>query len=198
MPREPRWDVVMNSAAALFSMNGFAATSVREVAEHSRLTKAGLYYHIREKEDLLFRICEHSISAILDGAHAALESGDTPRRRLSALIRVHTDFFFAHPQNLTVLNRDMGALSARPRAAIMRLERAYLDLIRGVIRDGQAAGEFRTLDPTVASFTLLTVLNHLHTWYDPAGPIAPDELVRQIEKIVFGGLVEQTEDGRTA
>ena len=67
MPREPKWDRVLTSAARLFAEDGFAATSVRAVAERARLTKAGLYYHINEKEDLLFRICEHSIQEILDG-----------------------------------------------------------------------------------------------------------------------------------
>ena len=56
MPREPKWDRVLTSAARLFAEDGFAATSVRAVAERARLTKAGLYYHIKEKEDLLYRI----------------------------------------------------------------------------------------------------------------------------------------------
>ena len=67
LPREPKWDRVLSSAARLFAEDGFAATSVRAVAERARLTKAGLYYHIKEKEDLLFRICERSIQDILEG-----------------------------------------------------------------------------------------------------------------------------------
>lgn len=191
MPREPRWDRVLTSAARLFAEDGFAATSVRAVAERARLTKAGLYYHIKEKEDLLFRICEHSIQEILDGARAALARETEPEARLAALIRNHCGFFFRNPHNLTVLNRDMGALTGAQREAIRALEREYLALIRGVFVRGQTQGRFRTLDPSVAAFALLGVLNTFDRWYDAAGPVKPDALVAQIETILMHGVVAE-------
>jgi TetR/AcrR family transcriptional regulator, cholesterol catabolism regulator len=190
MPREPRWDRVLTSAARLFAEDGFAATSVRAVAERARLTKAGLYYHIKEKEDLLFRICEHSIQAILDGARRALAAEAEPAARLKALIRNHCGFFFRHPHNLTVLNRDMGALTGAQRESIRALEMEYLDLVRDVFRDGQKRGRLRRLDPTVAAFTLLGVLNSFDRWYDPAGPVSPEALVAQVDTIFLNGVAE--------
>jgi len=191
MAREPRWDRVLTSAARLFAEDGFAATSVRAVAERARLTKAGLYYHIKEKEDLLFRICEHSIQTILDGARAALALESDPAARLRALVRNHGGFFFRHPHNLTVLNRDMGALTGAQREAIRSLEKQYLDLVRDVFRDGQKRGRFKKLDPTVAAFTLLGVLNSFDRWYDPAGPVSPDALVEHVETIFLNGVAEE-------
>lgn len=188
MARPARHDQMLDAAAELFARNGFAATSIREVAAKANLTKAGLYYHIREKEDLLARICAFSIETILAGAHQALGEATSPRARLSALIRNHADFFWRHPHNLTVLNRDMGALPPPERERIRMLERAYLDLLRGVIREGQAAGAFRAVDPTVAAFALLTVMNNLYDWYDPGGPVGSDALVDQLETILFDGL----------
>jgi AcrR family transcriptional regulator len=194
VPREPRWDRVLTSAARLFAEDGFAATSVRAVAERARLTKAGLYYHIKEKEDLLFRICEHSIQEILDGARAALARETEPAARLAALIANHCAFFFRHPHNLTVLNRDMGALTGQQREAIRALEMEYLELIREAFRHGQKRGSFRKLDPTVAAFALLGVLNTLDRWYDAAGPVPPAALVEQIEAMLMQGIV--TAEGR--
>ncbi len=188
MPREPRLDAVIGAAAKLFSENGFSATSVREVAAGASITKAGLYYHIREKEDLLQRICERSIKAVLEGAYAALAAESEPRARLAALMRYHVDFFLAHPHNLKVLTREMGALSPGPRARIAELEREYLNLIRGIIGDGQASGVFQDADPSVAAFIILTVMNNLHDWYDPKGDIRPDMLMRQLETILLDGL----------
>jgi len=191
MPREPRWDRVLTSAARLFAEDGFAATSVRAVAERARLTKAGLYYHIKEKEDLLFRICERSIQEILDGARAALVRESDAASRLTALVRNHCGFFFRHPHNLTVLNRDMGALTGAQREAIRALEMEYLELIREVFRLGQKQGRFRKLDPTVAAFGLLGVLNTFDRWYDPAGPVKPEALVEQVETLLMRGVVEE-------
>lgn len=194
---------MIGSAAALFSENGFAATSVREVAERARITKAGLYYHIRGKEDLLFRICDRSIAAVLEGGYAVLESEAAPRARLAGIVRMHLEYFVRHPHNLRVLTREMGALSPEPRARVATLEHEYLDLIRGVIREGQAAGVFAPVDATIAAFTVLTVMNNLFDWYDPKGRIGPDALVGQIEAILFDGIAangRRTKDkgGKTA
>jgi AcrR family transcriptional regulator len=196
MPRVPKWDRVLTSAARLFAEDGFAATSVRAVAERARLTKAGLYYHIREKEDLLFRICEQSMTEILDRARAALKRTEDPAAQVSALIRNHAEFFFRHPHNLTVLNRDMGALSGQQREAIRTLEMAYLDLIRDTVRRGQARQRFRHLDPTVTAFALLGVLNTLDRWYDASGPVKPDALVAQVETILMQGFVADAPPAR--
>jgi AcrR family transcriptional regulator len=186
--RETRWESVLESAAKLFAEKGFAATSVREIAAAAGLTKAGLYYHIDEKGDLLRELCEHSITEILAGVREAVDEVDDTLAKLAAVIRVHTDFFIAHPHTLTVLNREMGHLAPEPRRDIVRLERQYLDLIRGLVREGQGRGALRSGDDTVAAYALLSVLNGLDRWYDPQGPVPPSALVRQIKTLFFDGM----------
>jgi AcrR family transcriptional regulator len=189
MPRSTRNGEVLHSAAELFAANGFAGTSVRTVAGRARLTKAGLYYHIRDKEDLLYRICEETIATILVGGRRALTGVTDPRERIAALINNHAEFFRDRPDNLTVLNRDLNSLSVAPRAAIRKLERAYLDLLRSAIVDGRKAGVVRRhLDPTVAAFTLLSALNTLNQWYDPKGRVGHRALVKQITTLLCDGL----------
>jgi len=85
----------------------------------------------------------------------------------------------------------MGALTGAQREAIRTLEMEYLDLVRGVFRDGQKRGRLRKLDPTVAAFTLLGVLNSFDRWYDPAGPVAPNALVEHVETIFLDGVAEE-------
>ena len=188
MARPTKWDDVLDVAARLFAEKGFAATSVREVAEGAALTKAGLYYHIREKEDLLFRICEHTISTILQEAEPAIAASTSAPDRIRAVIAVHLGFFHRHPDNVVVLKGETGQLSAPRRKAIVVLERQYLDLIRKVILDGQRAGTFGNGDATVLAFSLLSMLNGLDAWYDPAGRIAPAELTRQIGDLFLRGV----------
>ena len=189
MPRATRNGEVLHSAAELFAANGFAGTSVRTVADRARLTKAGLYYHIRDKEDLLYRICEETIATILADARRVLAGVTDPRERIAALINNHAEFFRDHPDNLTVLNRDLNSLSVAPRAAIRELERAYLDLLRSAIAEGRTAGVVqRHLDPTVVAFTLLSTLNTLYQCYDPKGRIGHRALVKQITRLLCDGL----------
>jgi TetR/AcrR family transcriptional regulator, cholesterol catabolism regulator len=188
MPRDTRFALVLKNTAKLFSQNGFVATSLREVAAVSRISKAGLYYHIREKEDLLYEICRCSMTELLKLVRERVAASADPVNQLKAIVEAHTDFFRRHPHNLTVLNQQMGFLSRDRRREVARMEREYLDLIRDVIRDGRRQQAFRDVDVTVAAFSLLAVLNTLDGWYHPQGRIKPSALVQQLEVIALFGL----------
>jgi AcrR family transcriptional regulator len=188
MPRATRWDTVLRTAAALFAQNGFAAASVSRLARQAKLSKPGIYYHVRDKEELLFRICEYSMAGILAGARAAVAATDDPLGRLRGLIGAHLTFHRQHPHNLAILFGQMRYLSAARQARVVALEREYLDLVREVIREGQRAGRFRRIDPTVAAFGLFAILNTLDGWYDPHGRIGRDALVVEVERLYLAGL----------
>jgi len=189
MPRPTRWEAVLKTATTLFAANGFGAASVSQVARRARLSKPGLYYHVRDKEELLFRICDHSMAGILGGARAAVAGAADPADQLRGLIRAHTTFHWQHPNNLAILFGQGMYLSAERRRRVAAMEREYFVLVRGVIREGQRRRVFRRVDPTVAAFSLFAMLNTLDGWYDTRGRIRPRDLVVELERLYLEGLV---------
>lgn len=189
MPRPTRWRTVLRTATTLFAANGFAAASVSQVARRARLSKPGLYYHVRDKEELLFRICDYSMSGILAGARAAVAATRDPAEQLRELIRAHTAFHWQHPNNLAILFGQGKYLSAERRRRVAAMEREYLGLVRGVIRQGQRRRRFHRVDPTVAAFSLFAMLNTLDGWYDARGRIRPRQLVAELERLYLDGLM---------
>lgn len=194
MPRPTRWNTVLRTATALFAANGFAAASVSQVARRAHLSKPGLYYHVRDKEELLFRICDHSMTGILAGVRAAVAATADPPAQLRGIIRAHTAFHWRHPNNLAILFEQGKYLSADRRRRVAAMEREYLELVRGVIREGRRRRSFQRVDPTVAAFSLFAMLNTLDGWYDPRGRIRPRALVAGLERLYLEGLVAR--DGR--
>jgi len=189
MPRPTRWEAVLKTATTLFAANGFGGASVNQVARRARLSKPGLYYHVRDKEELLFRICDHSMAGILEGARAAIAAAADPAGQLRGLIRAHTAFHWQHPNNLAILFGQGMYLSAERRRRVAAMEREYFVLVRGVIREGQRRRVFRRVDPTVAAFSLFAMLNTLDGWYDTRGRIRPRDLVVELERLYLDGLV---------
>ncbi|HSL51430.1 MAG TPA: TetR/AcrR family transcriptional regulator [Candidatus Deferrimicrobiaceae bacterium] len=194
MPRPTRWNTVLRTATALFAANGFGAATVSQVARRARLSKPGLYYHVRDKEELLFRICDYSMAGILAGARAAVAAAGDPAEQLRELIRAHTAFHWQHPNNLAILFGQGKYLSAARRRRVAAMERQYLELVRGVIREGQRRRRFRRVDPTVAAFSLFAMLNTLDGWYDVRGRIRPRDLVEEMGRLYLSGLAVR--DGR--
>ncbi|MCC6209775.1 MAG: TetR family transcriptional regulator [Burkholderiales bacterium] len=163
---------------------------MRALAEASGFTKPGIYYHFRGKEELLRAVCAGSIAGILREVERSAAERD-PARRIRTVIRAHVGFFMRHPHRLTVLNREMERLGARSRRAIERLERRYLDTLRRLLERGTRRGAFRRLDPSVAAFLLLTMLNGLDAWYDPRGAVGEEGLVRHIETVFLTGVLRR-------
>ena len=90
--RPPTSDRLLDAAATLFAQKGYAAASTREIAEILGIRKASLYYHIENKEDLLYAICKSSLDQIRREVAAALEKVQDPLERTRTLVsRAHRE-----------------------------------------------------------------------------------------------------------
>ncbi|MBN2303722.1 MAG: TetR/AcrR family transcriptional regulator [Anaerolineae bacterium] len=64
--RENRRDQILEAATRLFMQQGYAATSVREIAEAVGCTEAALYYHFKDgKRALLQAVVEENIPDLI-------------------------------------------------------------------------------------------------------------------------------------
>jgi AcrR family transcriptional regulator len=191
MPRKTRWDKVRRTAAELFATDGFAAASLSRLARLARVSKPGIYYHVRDKEELLFRICEGTMAALLQSVQVALRDAGDPVSKLHRVIRAHADHYWEHSWDLVILFGQRRYLSPARQRRIIALERQYLDLVRAVIRDGLKRRVFRPLNPSLAAFALFAILNTLDAWYDRRGSLRAGELVKQIEELFLSGLLSE-------
>ena len=65
MPRPSRWNEIVEAAAEAFRTNGFAATSLEDIASAVGIWKGSLYHYINSKEDLLFAVVRGPAEEIL-------------------------------------------------------------------------------------------------------------------------------------
>lgn len=78
---------ILEAAKHLFMQDGFRGISMRQIAEAVGVTKAALYYHFRDKEELFVAIVEQyllAMSALIDEVAATGESAHAP---ISELVR---------------------------------------------------------------------------------------------------------------
>lgn len=68
--RTNRRDDIVEAAAQLFMRQGYAATSVREIAEAVGVTEAALYYHFKDKRALLQAVVECNAPNLLSTVEA--------------------------------------------------------------------------------------------------------------------------------
>lgn len=98
---------VLAAAAALFTRNGYAATTTRAVAELAGLRQASMYHYFAHKEDLLATLLEGTVEPSLAFGRnlLAAEPGPDPAAALWALVRYDSELLFGGLYNLVALYR---------------------------------------------------------------------------------------------
>ena len=179
-------------ASELFHANGYAATSVRDIARALDIQAASMYAHVASKEDVLWSIVDRAATAFESAAEAAIADGSTadPVDRLAALVEAHVEVVTSDPQRSSVFVTEWRHLSAERREAIAARRDAYETRFRATIEDGIATGAFASIDPAIGATFLLTALNGIAGWYRPDGRLSADRLADHYVDLALRSLSE--------
>jgi AcrR family transcriptional regulator len=181
---------VVRAAVDVFWRNGYAASSVQDVADSVGVLKGSLYYYIQSKEDLLFRIIEdvHEQSrGILDGV---LQLDVEPLERLRKYIEGHVAWYLENVEEVTVYFRDWRYLTGERLEQAIENRHSYERIIRDLIVQAQDSGDVDAgVDPKYASFYVLAAVNHVPEWYRRDGPDSPAHIAAAYADLTVGTLV---------
>jgi AcrR family transcriptional regulator len=179
-------------ASELFHANGYAATSVRDIARALDIQGASLYAHVASKEDVLWSIVDGAAAAFEAKADEAVVDTATsdPVERLAALVEAHVDVVTADPERASVFVTEWRHLSGDRRSAIAQRRDAYEQRFRAVIEDGRSVGVFRATDTALAATFILTALNGIATWYRPDGRLSADRIADHYVDLALRSLSE--------
>ena len=179
-------------ASELFHANGYAATSVRDIAKALDIQAASMYAHVASKEDVLWSIVDRGAMSFEHAAEAAgadVTSGD-PVDRLAALVEAHVEVITADPERSSVFATEWRHLSETRRAGIAARRDAYEARFRDTIADGIAIGAFHPTDPAIAATFLLAALNGIAAWYRPDGRLGADRIADHYVDLALRSLAE--------
>lgn len=133
---------ILTAAIDLFARKGFDGTRIAEVAEHSGLPKANVYYYFPAKEDI-YRALIDRLLASWDTALEELQPERDPAEAIMAYIRAKLDYSrrFAAQSKLFANEILSGAkfLDKAGRGHVKQATRAKAAVIEGWIAAGRMA-----------------------------------------------------------
>lgn len=190
MVETSRRQAIEDVASDLFRERGYAATSIRDIARALSVQGASLYAHVTSKEDVLWAIVDRAATrfeAAADRAELEAEArqpGD-PAEAIAALVRTHVEVLTADVDEAGVFVHEWRALGPERRAEILRRRDAYEARFRRRIGEGIAVGAFALTDPAIASGAILSAVNGVATWYDPAGRLSADRIADHLVELAL-------------
>jgi AcrR family transcriptional regulator len=147
-PRSRR-DEVVELAGELFARNGYATTTVRDIANAAGILSGSLYHHFASKEAIVDALLAPFLDDLLGRYDEILAAGLAPAAAFEALATASLDALDEHATAIAIYEDDGRRLEAQPHFAYLReggerLRAAWT----AVIERGVAEGAFRAdLDP---------------------------------------------------
>jgi AcrR family transcriptional regulator len=197
---EARPDEVLDAAVALFAAQGYAATSVEQIARHAGLSKGSVYLYFPSKKALLEGLVHRAVAPIADAAISMIATyrGD-PRpviRQFLNMIagKLGREAALAVPK--LVLRE---AVSAPEIAQMYRdevLDRA-IPALTSLMRQGVEGGHIRKVDPELTVRSIMgPLLMHLMLaevfGIEPSDGLNLERLIENHLAILFAGLEPET------
>jgi TetR/AcrR family transcriptional regulator, cholesterol catabolism regulator len=193
-----RRDEILATAADLFWANGYAGTTMSELASSMNLRKASLYHHIDKKETLLYELSLDSLQRIEAAAAHALEGEAEPLERLRCLIEAHVVTALSDRSKHATMLTEMRALTTEQREEILRRRDAYDSLVENTISAAQLSGQLRTdISARLLRLALLNMLNWTIFWFRPDGPFSAEQVARTFTSIFIDGGTSLNGAGET-
>lgn len=182
-------DDVVRAAGRLFAERGYHGTSMRDLGKELGMLGSSLYSHVSSKQDLLVEVVEEGARLFEASAERALALGGSPADRLRALIAGHVDVVVDNIEVARTFLNEARMLDSGHRRRVLAARDHYETAFRGVIAAGVGDGTFRAgLDEKTTAIYILSILNAVERWYDPAGELDRDALVESLFSFVSAAL----------
>lgn len=175
---------ILAAATSVFAQKGFAGASMNDIVRAAGLSKGGVYWHFKSKDDIITAIFDQHFGLLITQLDQILAADGSAATKLMQLIAG------AGQQSETWVAQfpwpmEFYALAARDEALnklMIRYFRAYGQRLVSLVKQGMAEGEFRAVDPVDTVITLEALFEGiLLLWaMDPT----QFDLSRQVERSV--------------
>jgi AcrR family transcriptional regulator len=185
-----RRDEAIAAAARVFFDKGFATATMKDIADELGLLKGSLYYYIPNKEDALYEIIRAYHDETRSYFDAIASSDAPPIEKLRRFIETETAHTAHNLIRSSLFFTEWRSLSTDRRSGIVAERDRHDRFVQQCITSAQAAGSFRAdIDPRVASYGILGMLNSVYRWYNPDGASSAEEIGAEFAKLVIQGLL---------
>lgn len=182
-PRELKRGRILRAAIEVFANKGFFAARMNDVAKAAEVADGTLYLYFEGKEHLLQSVFDDVLGRFIDILQQELEGLDDPVEKLRVMVRLHLDKVgqdraLAHVLQIeTRHSRRFMHLFTRGKLG------EYLNLLRGIIEEGQELGRFRRdISPGLVTNVVFGAVDEAVTSWLLADE--PGDLARHIDPLV--------------
>ncbi|MFT6055332.1 MAG: AcrR family transcriptional regulator [Roseivirga sp.] len=186
--KKSRKQQIEQKATVLFQERGYAATSMRDLAQVLGIEAASLYSHIKSKEEILQKICFRMAKEFfIAWQEVELETTSFSSKMEKAMI-AHVKVITKDTDASAVFFNEWRHLSEPYLGDFLAMRDDYEGRFKKILKEGMSNGEFKNVDEKFMMLTILSSLNWTHNWYNPNGSLTPEDIGQRLSGLLLNGL----------
>ena len=179
-------ELIRATSTELFASYGFAATTMRNVADRAGVPPSAFYYYFRSKYDVLLAIMDAAMTRLEAAVAEAKDADGEPDELLVALVSRHIEVHLVDPGVARVADNEIHSLNDEDRDAMIARRDAYEQHFRAVLAAGVQTGRFDPdLDIPIASMAILTMATGVIDWWRPTGRYSIEDTAQLVGRFAL-------------
>ncbi|MDQ3232198.1 MAG: TetR/AcrR family transcriptional regulator [Pseudobdellovibrionaceae bacterium] len=186
---------IMEAAQTLFSRYGLKKTSIEEIAKSAGLGKGTVYLYFRSKEEIYEAVVQKLGEIFTEQLRKEIADVHTFTGKLEQYINTRFRFMYDLIRNNGLTAEVMNEGSCAP--GVLRLRDKFgcqqIALLKQIIDDGVAAGEFETSDSEVSAMAIFVAMDCLEKpWSFQGRELSVENKVKALIELYLVGLKKRT------
>lgn len=181
------------AAASVIAERGLDDTKIEDLATAAGVPKATLYYYFAGKQEILAYLLRDLLHRLHDEVTIATTAPSSCLERLTSVMGAQLTIMSEQPDVCRALVGDLGRAARMPEVTAM-IDRAFIDPVEQLLREGEAEGSFRPDPDARATATAIfgalsmTGLAHLNS----GGPWSVKGSTDRLLALFLGGIMAAT------
>jgi AcrR family transcriptional regulator len=180
---------ILKRAAAVFAKVGYASSSINDLVEATELSRGALYHYFPSKEAILCGILDYHVQEFLDNIDQAMYTSRVAIEQLRSVTKAIVAFNTRSRNEQVIILNDINQLSEIHRERMKGLERRILERLSDLLMRVDAEGRITPSNKRIYTMMYLGIINYTFAWYDPQGPVKPDEYADLATDLFLNGLL---------
>jgi AcrR family transcriptional regulator len=179
---------IVEKATQLFQKQGYAATSMRDLARYIGIEAASLYSHIKSKEEILQLICFQMANDFFQSLEKIELEELSADEKLKRAVTSHVEVLTKDSASSAVFFSEWRHLSDSYLKDFLTMRNNYENKFIQILIDGYKEGVFKKMDAKFTVLALLSSINWMPSWYKPEGKLSPEEIAENVTDVFINGL----------
>jgi AcrR family transcriptional regulator len=183
-------DEIMEKSLEMFLEKGYHGTSTAQICDSLGISKPTLYWHFKNKQELVFYAHKNLVNSLLRPILDKMEKCNEPLKRIEMFIEDYSRVICKNPV-LRLLVQENAYLDATHSQWVVKHWKVLLKLLRKSLRQLQDEDRAKNLDDAFAAMNLIGMCTWPYYWFDYSRPEGIEQLIDNIKITFFNGILKQ-------